>query len=149
MLIPGYKVYMEFTIDSGNPIFGIGTSAASLSNYVGSGTTGWGWQVASTSKVWHNGSNSLYSGAGDAVATDVVMVAVDIAAQKFWGGRNGTWHNSGNPGAGTGEAPFPTTAIPTSGGYLMGSINTAVTAITIRQTPTYTVPGEFIFVRGT
>ncbi len=34
---------------------------------------------------------------------DVIDVAVDLAAGKFWFGLNGTWRNSGDPAAGTGE----------------------------------------------
>lgn len=33
---------------------------------------------------------------------DIMMVAVDLDANKLWFGRNGTWNQGGNPGAGTG-----------------------------------------------
>lgn len=146
-ILPGVKIYMEFTGGSGGPIFGVATAAASLSNYVGSSTSGWGWQTGSGSKVWHNGSNNAYTGAGDSTSGDTLMIAIDAASQKFWGGRNGTWHNSGNPAAGTGAASFPTTPIPTSSIYLMGSIN-SLNSLTIRQTPAYTVPSGFTFIGG-
>jgi hypothetical protein len=42
-----------------------------------------------TGQTWANG--------------DTEMVAVDFTALKVWFGRNGTWFNSGNPGAGTGQ----------------------------------------------
>jgi hypothetical protein len=32
----------------------------------------------------------------------VLMVAVDCAAQKYYYGKNGTWHGAHNPSAGTG-----------------------------------------------
>ena len=34
---------------------------------------------------------------------DVIMVAFDADAGKIWFGKNGTWYDSGDPGAGTGE----------------------------------------------
>lgn len=42
-----------------------------------------------TGQTWANG--------------DIEMVAVDMATSKIWFGKNGTWFNSGNPGAGTGQ----------------------------------------------
>ena len=35
------------------------------------------------------------------VGTPTVMMAIDFPAGKVWFGLNGTWYNSGNPGAGT------------------------------------------------
>lgn len=35
-------------------------------------------------------------------ANAVIMFAVDLTLNRLWAGRNGTWVNSGNPGAGTG-----------------------------------------------
>lgn len=34
---------------------------------------------------------------------DIIMLALDVDARKLWWGENGTWANSGNPAAGTGE----------------------------------------------
>lgn len=149
-LIPNYKVYFELTVDSATLIIGVAQSGMSLANYVGSGTTSWGWQVATGSKVYYNAVNTAYTGAGDAAANDIIMIAIDMAAQKFWGGRNGTWHNSGAPASGTGNAPFITSgaSIASSGLYLACSNNAAVQHVTIRQTPTYQPPSGFLFHAG-
>lgn len=146
-VVPSYKCYFEFTVDKSNLIIGVANSSQSLSSYVGSSTNSWGWQVASGSKVYYNGSNWSYTGAGDCVDGDKVMIAIDLAAQKMWGGRNGTWHNSGDPAAGTGSMPFGT-AIPTSGVYVAAGNNSANQFVTIKQTADYTVPTGFTFVPG-
>jgi len=38
---------------------------------------------------------------GTAPSGSVVMLAVDVDAQKYWYGVDGTWYNSGNPASGT------------------------------------------------
>ena len=49
-----------------------------------------------------NGSNSSY---GSAIAdTNIFMIALDIDNAKVWFGNNGTWFDSGDPGAGSDEA---------------------------------------------
>lgn len=146
-LIPGYKVYIEVTLDNNSLILGVGTSAMSLASYVGAGTTSWGWQSATGSKIWFNGGNTSYTGAGDSSNGDTLMLAIDMAAQKFWGGRNGTWHNSGNPAAGSGNAPFGT-PIASSGLYLAGCNNQVNQYVTLRQTPFYQPPSGFLFHAG-
>jgi len=35
--------------------------------------------------------------------SDVIMIAFDVGAGKFWMGKNGTWFDSGNPAGGTNE----------------------------------------------
>jgi len=42
---------------------------------------------------------------------DVIMVAFDVDAGKFWMGKNGTWFDSGNPAAGTNQKQTFTTGI--------------------------------------
>lgn len=145
--VPAYKAYYEFTANSASLIIGFGKATATLASYVGSDANGWGWQTASGSKVYNAAGYNSYTGAGDVVANDIVMIAVDMAARKFWGGRNGTWHNSGNPGSGTGQATFGT-ALASSGLYLMASSNVASTFVTIRSTATYSVPSGFTFIAG-
>lgn len=46
-------------------------------------------------------------------ANDVVMLAVDLDGKKIWYGVNGTWENSGDPGAGTGQMYSNWTGTPT------------------------------------
>jgi hypothetical protein len=42
---------------------------------------------------------------------DVIMIAFDVDAGKFWMGKNGTWFDSGNPSGGTNEKQTFTTGI--------------------------------------
>jgi hypothetical protein len=42
---------------------------------------------------------------------DVLMIAFDVDAGKFWMGKNGTWFDSGNPAAGTNQKQTFTTGI--------------------------------------
>jgi hypothetical protein len=43
---------------------------------------------------------------------DVLMIAFDVDAGKFWMGKNGTWFDSGNPAAGTNQKQNFTASIP-------------------------------------
>jgi hypothetical protein len=63
------------------------------------------------SAIYQNGATTGIS-TGVWVANDVVMIAYDNG--KLWMGRNGTWANSGNPAAGTGEVAsgLDTSALP-------------------------------------
>jgi hypothetical protein len=140
--LPSWKVYFECDVVQKDAIFGVGNASANLGSYAGANTNSWGWQIANGSKVYYNGSSASYTGAGDAAASDIIMVAIDMAAQKFWGGRNGTWHNSGNPSAGTGNAPFGS-AIASSGLFVFGSANVTGKALTFRPTNSYPVPLGF------
>ena len=49
-------------------------------------------------------------------ANDVFMWAVDYDAQKIWMGLNGSWFNSGDPAAGTGEV---LSAVPVTGPWTL------------------------------
>jgi hypothetical protein len=63
------------------------------------------------SAIYQNGATTGIS-TGVWVANDIVMMAYDNG--KLWMGRNGTWANSGNPAAGTGEVAsgLDTSALP-------------------------------------
>ena len=65
-----------------------------------------------------------------AAAGDTLMQAFDVIGNKWWIGKNGTWFNSGNPAAGTGNAgTVPSEATfyqavcvgGTGAGYLLGA----------------------------
>lgn len=59
--------------------------------------------VARSTGAVFAGSSGASTGTGTSfVSGDRIMVAADIGAQLLWIGKNGTWMNSGNPGAGTG-----------------------------------------------
>jgi hypothetical protein len=76
---------------------------------------------------------------------DVVMFAWDATADKFWAGKNGTWHGSGDPAAGTGQQ---------SSGFASGGAvapafgpdnSPGTTTVTANFGPTfaYTIPAGF------
>jgi len=49
-------------------------------------------------------TNGVYSASAYTYATgDIVMFALDMTDKKMYVGKNGTWFNSGNPSAGTGQ----------------------------------------------
>jgi len=71
---------------------------------VGATANGWGILVqsnANNGQAYHAGG--VTSSYATFTAGDIVMVAFDADAGKLWFGRNGTWFNSGDPAAGTGE----------------------------------------------
>ena len=63
------------------------------------------------------GINSAYG--STYTAGDIIGVAVDLDAGKIWFAKNGTWQNSGDPAAGTGEAfsNLSGTIVPAIEGY--------------------------------
>ena len=80
----------EYPIDS-HPLGGLGYD---------SGGRFWGMDLNTGDKVYT--STAAY-GSGFA-ANDVAMIALDLDNGKIWGGKNGTWFNSGDPAAGTNAA---------------------------------------------
>lgn len=96
----GYlELYLETMPPGGFTTIGLATSSESLSGFVGSGSTGWGYYAATGEKV-NSGVTSAY---GTAFAQgDILGVAMNNG--KVWFSKNGTWQNSGDPAAGTGEA---------------------------------------------
>jgi len=98
------KYYFEVTIDAGgNPpyiIMGFGPSDMSTSKYPGEETRTWG--LHSINGNIYNGGGS--SGYGDSFTTsNVIMCAIDVDSGEVWWGEDGSWHASGDPGAGTDE----------------------------------------------
>lgn len=137
------KVYLEVTVGVLNLIIGAATASTSLDSYVGSSAASLGWQINSGSKVWKNGAWAVYSGAGEGVPGDTIMLAVDKPAGKMWGGRNGVWHNSGDPA--TGANPMPYT-LPAGTLYLQACSNVTGPVATLKQTASYTPPAGFTFL---
>lgn len=83
----------------GWPFSGVCTSAMSLGAQGGNQDNNWTLRADGVSR--HNFSNTSNL-TGTINVNDVIQIAVDIAAQKLWFGKNGTF--AGNPGAGTGQA---------------------------------------------
>jgi len=111
------KVYFEFEYSVAGTQASAGvidTSLASVfDNYVGSGSSSWGWVL--TEGSFYN-SASVQSTAPSTLAVNTRgCIAFDTATGNFWTGQlsgtSVTWDNSGNPA--TGSNPI-TSSIPTS-----------------------------------
>jgi SPRY domain len=58
--------------------------------------------IVSSGLIYNNNSSSAYG--PTSTDGDVIGIALDLDAGKVWFAKNGTWMNSGDPAAGTGEA---------------------------------------------
>jgi hypothetical protein len=111
------KWYAEIADDAdgvanGNMIFGVATSAATLTSYVGSDAFGWGIQANNMTNltIYHSGTPTSQGSGGNAIGVGGrAMVAYDAGTGQIWLGSAGAWFALGNPAAGTG-ANYTTTA---------------------------------------
>lgn len=99
------KWYWEYTITTSAvneyTVVGVGNSSQVLNDHVGNSTNGWGYYQTDGNKVYNDSLTSY----GNSFATgDKVGVALNMDTGKVWFSKNGTWQNSGDPTAGTGEA---------------------------------------------
>lgn len=134
------KAYAEWTGVNATgtptcPDVGFGNSGAPNNNYIGAGTSSIGY--SRDGSIIFGGSTIL------TVATwtdgDVVMGAYDAASGKFWVGKNGTWLNSGNPAAGTGNVGTG----PTGTIFMLGSAFSSGQGMAIQTAYTYAAPSGF------
>jgi len=137
------KLYFELIlhIPSARSLVGIGLSTMSLSSYVGSDAAGWGWHA--NAATYFNGS-FIATDVGYA-SDDVVQIAVDLDLGKIWFGVNNTWIDSGDPGAGTGEA-YQNDLIKNNDIYIAGSSYYGASILRLRACDTdqiYTPPTGF------
>jgi len=108
------KWYFEYTIttlSSGSGLaFGIGKTAdypsgtgvpGSWTGCVGYGEFGDSYLRPITEAAGLTNISGVAS--TDFLVNDIIMIAFDVGAGKFWMGKNGTWFDSGNPAAGTNE----------------------------------------------
>lgn len=82
-------------------------------SYLGEIGTNWSYYILASNPQLRNNGVSTSSTTGGGAQYDTFMVAMDCDSGKLWFGKNGTWHNSGDPGAGT-NASY--TNLRTSGG---------------------------------
>lgn len=100
------KRYFEVRMDSGNTtadfcLIGVANSSADLSTFIGANVNGWAYYQDTGEKY----TNNIAAAYGTSwVNTNVIGVAYDADSGKVWFSKNGTWQNSGDPAAGTGEA---------------------------------------------
>ena len=137
------KFYWEYTVTiTGGSAHCVGwcNSVQPTSNQVGRTTTGHGWGYHATGRIYHN---NTYDSVDTYSQGNIIMIAIDLAAGKLWFGVNGTWLDSGDPGAGTGEQRndinnlplFPATS--TYEGSQVGTANFGASAFS------YSVPSGF------
>ena len=143
------KFYVEFNITTGG-----GSDASTLgldslyrnlsSGEIGNSADGWGYRRYNGTK-YHNSVSSSY---GSSINTaGVVGIAVDADNGKIWFSEGGTWLNSGDPAAGTGEAFSGIDFSSSTSRHLMGSHASFGTAVGVWNTAstswTYTPPTGF------
>jgi len=110
-----YAEFYVVSVDGGiGPVLGVVDLSINENTLADIGSTK-GVQIGATGTVRKDGTTGL-TGLGTYGAGSIVMIAYQ--AGKVWAGVNGTWWNSGNPAAGTGN--ISTTSTPISG-YTYGS----------------------------
>jgi len=146
------KWYFEFTatnvgsggnldigiLQDGNSFGGSGGSASSIGQFA----TGYCYESNGT--VYNNNtSGGSYS---SFTTNDVVQMALDLDNNKIYFGKNGTWQNSGNPAAGTGQIYSVTagTYFAAIGRASVSSQTGAATANFGQRPFTYTPPTGFV-----
>lgn len=97
------KWYWEITVGSTNPsrnLNGVLRSTTALASFLGAYPTSWSYY--GDGRKFTNFSGTAYG--SSYTAGDVIGIALDLDNGKIWFSKNGTWQNSGDPAAGTGEA---------------------------------------------
>ena len=130
------KVYWEYRVASvsNNVRAGVGNTSSTGSTIYGESTN----EVMFNGTVWRtNGTDSF--AVTSLAAGDVLMFAADGDTGEVWIGANGSWYNSGDPLAGTGE-------VATISGTLYPFVytNGALGAFVIATELLYAPPSGFV-----
>lgn len=101
-----FEVYVVSNTSPDTSMHGLAKADWSLNSYPGNTATSLGTRQVADAYVSGGGVSHVggagFGGSDSAGVT--IMWALDLDAGKVWHGRNGTWRNSGNPGAGTGNS---------------------------------------------
>jgi len=101
------KWYFEAQRITGNsayPFVGVFNTDGTMGSYLGQTVDGWSLLMdANNNGEWRNNDTLSGTSAGTFTNGDTAMVAIDMDNGKIWFGRNGTFADSGNPSAGSGE----------------------------------------------
>ena len=134
------KVYWEVSVvDNTSNTAGIHNSAITeMTNdtFYNQGTSVAGFDGAT---FYYNGSSSSYSQPSNGQRW---MFAFDGDTGEFWSGVNGTWHNSGDPAAGSGEVADVDES-ETWYGFIGGKSNASQVLILGSDNMSHTVPSGF------
>ena len=102
-----YKTYAEFTLATLSGQIGVQSGARNDTGSGGFSMMTIGYNTVTTGSYAAGEVNTAGSASGTTYTApstnDVFMIAVDPSNGKVWMGLQGTWFNSGNPAAGTGE----------------------------------------------
>lgn len=127
------------TISSGsNGRFGVANASFTITNVPGDDSNVWCIQGDGNKRTNNTASSygSSYSNG------DVCMMALNLTSGKIWFGANGTWFNSGDPAAGTGEA-FTSLTGPLYVVFGRGSGSDRSVTLTATSAYAYTAPTGF------
>ena len=100
------KYYWETRVDTGTDYHHIGIVGVGITHFNSSDSYFYGMSYQNDGRFWaegNTGSAFALSKPQTVTTGDFVQVAVDMGAKKMWIGANGSWIDSGNPAAGTGE----------------------------------------------
>tara|TARA_R100000655_G_scaffold67696_1_gene105999 strand:- start:1013 stop:2410 length:1398 start_codon:yes stop_codon:yes gene_type:complete len=123
------KWYFEAQRITGNsayPFVGVFNTDGTMGSYLGQTVDGWSLLMdAGNNGEWRNNNTLSGTSAGTFANGDTAMVAIDMDNGKIWFGRNGTFADSGNPSAGSGEqySNLTGTIIPAVAVYTGASIS--------------------------
>jgi len=102
------KYYFETNVDAiateDEFLVGIAQAGTSLTAQIGADANSYSFFYAPASTAIskrNNGSNTALTSTGTLATSDKLMVAFDAGGGNLWFGENGTWFDSGDPGAGT------------------------------------------------
>lgn len=132
------KWYWELTTGSGAATdggIGLMTAATTLDGANYANPSGSYFFYPPGGGYYNNGS--LVFATSNITVGDIVMFAYDADTGEIWGGVNGTWHNSGNPAAATGEiwTGAPASLYPMFGSNQNGGVMTVNFSATTAYTP--------------
>ena len=103
--------YWEISIDGGSDQHSWIGIAPNTNNWVGS-TESDGIGINGVGGISNNTGGTVISSVSSHTSGDIRMFALDANNKKLWIGKNGTWENSGDPAAGTGEVLSNWTGTP-------------------------------------
>ena len=144
----GNVAISNFTTSTQN-LTAVSSFAGTLTNYIGASAS-----ISGNALLFQSSGYSASLANSTLFASyasgDVVNIAVDFTAGKIWIGKNGTWYNSGDPGAGTNA----TSTFTAPAGYNLpefevatSSDNSNQSSLTVnfgQQPFTYTAPSGFL-----
>ena len=117
---------------------GCGNTSENINQYPGYSTTSVGLEIGS-GKVYKSSLQATYTGIS---AGEIGMIAWDCDTGKVWMGRQGTWFNSGDPAAGTGQVATLTAG--ENGAMVTPYSSSGVISTNFGQRPfTYAPPSGF------